>query len=120
MLLPRRARKVTAEDAEQMMPSSPTHSFDVSLEEARRIQNELKACVQLTGVFASFEEVGLVGGADVAFLEFPSSGTLALAAAVVMEAGTRCVVETSFDIPGRACGSRRHVRAFGASGCHDL
>jgi len=78
------------------MPSSPTHSFDVSLEEAKRIQNELKACVQLTGVFASFEEVGLVGGADVAFLEFPSSGTLALAAAVVMEAGTCCVVETSY------------------------
>jgi deoxyribonuclease V len=104
--------------------SSPFHAFSVSLEEARRIQNEMSGQVELIDRFTAIEQVELVGGADVAFIKLPSdahgpsaaavsggespeshrlsngsgpeAGMLALAVVVTMEPGTCRVVETRY------------------------
>ena len=51
--------------------NQPVHSFDVSLEEAKRIQSELRGLVDLSDAIRDMDEIGLVGGADVAFLIAP-------------------------------------------------
>ena len=47
----------------------PVHSFDVSLEEAKCIQFELRKRVTLSDAISNFDEIKFVGGADVAFIE---------------------------------------------------
>ncbi|MHB9027513.1 MAG: endonuclease V [Candidatus Latescibacterota bacterium] len=109
-----------------MKTISPFHTFSVSLEEARRIQNEMGGQVELADSFVSIDQVELVGGADVAFLNLPSdaskppaaiipgegargtsrfskaigpeAGVLALAVAVTMEPNGFRVVETAYAI----------------------
>lgn len=50
----------------------PVHSFDVSLEKAKRIQGELRKQVEISDVISNIDEIELIGGADVAFIEtFP-------------------------------------------------
>lgn len=51
-----------------MSTETPIHPFDVTIEEARRIQNELSARVALSDVFSSVSDIDMVGGADVAFI----------------------------------------------------
>ena len=46
----------------------PTQSFDVSLEEAKRIQHELRERVVLSDTVPDIDRIRTVGGADVAFL----------------------------------------------------
>ncbi len=100
------------------------HSFDISREEAKRIQNELSARVDLSDVYSSLDEVSRVGGADVAFIDlsqhastgksgpvpgkrrgYASQGSagkgsenevLAIAVAVVLDARRLHVVEAAF------------------------
>ena len=81
------------------------HSFDVSVREARIIQNELRCRVELTDRIESPDEIELVGGADVAFLPcFPASsedsaafpGIVALAVVIVIDVKRCAVVETAF------------------------
>ncbi|MFC1541330.1 endonuclease V [Candidatus Latescibacterota bacterium] len=47
----------------------PFHSFDVSIDEAKYIQNELKKRVKLFDAISDFGTIKYVGGADVAFIE---------------------------------------------------
>ena len=47
----------------------PVHSFNVSLEEAKRIQFDLRKRVTLSDAISDFDEIKFVGGADVAFIE---------------------------------------------------
>lgn len=47
----------------------PTHSFDVSMTEAKKIQSELREYVVLSGSVP--DDVEVIGGADVAFLKNP-------------------------------------------------
>ena len=47
----------------------PVHSFDISLKEAKRIQAELSKRVEISDAISNIDEIELVGGVDVAFLE---------------------------------------------------
>ena len=47
----------------------PVHSFDVSLEKAKRIQGELRKRVEISDAISNINEIELIGGADVAFIE---------------------------------------------------
>ena len=47
----------------------PVHSFDISLKEAKRIQAELSKRVEISDAITNIDEIELVGGVDVAFLE---------------------------------------------------
>jgi deoxyribonuclease V len=109
--------------ADRVSTESLIHPFDVSMEEARRIQNELARRVSLSDTFSSISDIDLVGGADVAFIprafldaveaddavfraavHFPESSrhggsrdeAFALAAVVTMEPKSFRVVETVF------------------------
>ncbi len=98
----------------------PVHSFDVSFEEAKFIQSELRKQVEIFDAI-SLKDVDLVGGADVAFIEtvsetlgettadtensskFPSPGrrslktsVTALAGVVTYDVKRACIVETAY------------------------
>ncbi len=47
----------------------PINSFNVSPEKAKRIQGELKKRVEISDAISNIEEIELIGGADVAFIE---------------------------------------------------
>jgi len=47
----------------------PVHSFDVSLEKAKRIQGELRKQVEISDAISNINKIELIGGADVAFIE---------------------------------------------------
>ena len=51
----------------------PVHSFNVSLEEAKQIQFELRKRVTLSDAISDFDKIRYVGGADVAFIETVSN-----------------------------------------------
>jgi deoxyribonuclease V len=98
----------------------PFHSFDVTFKEARKIQNDFRASVEITDSISCPDDVDFVGGADVAFIKLttdllknkkeadhsredfspnkktPSSGVIAIAAVVVYDVKKRCIVETSY------------------------
>ena len=63
------------------MQKEPFHSFDVSYDEARRIQERLRRRVVLSDIVPSCDDIELVGGVDVAFIPAapetatPPSGT---------------------------------------------
>ncbi|MBT4482328.1 MAG: endonuclease V [Candidatus Latescibacteria bacterium] len=54
----------------------PIHSFDVSIEDAKRIQNELRNLVEIRETVSHIDEVDLVGGVDVAFITSESFSAL--------------------------------------------
>lgn len=64
---------------------APNHSFDVSLDEAKKIQQELRQNVVLTDEIKDLDAVGMVGGADVAFLNFGNGSLSALAGIVIYD-----------------------------------
>ena len=47
----------------------PFHSFDVTFEEAKHIQNELRKRVEISDTISNTDELELIGGADVAFID---------------------------------------------------
>lgn len=51
-----------------MKSSCPFHSFDVSLDYAKRIQCELRNLVEIRETVSHIDEIDLVGGVDVAFI----------------------------------------------------
>jgi len=54
---------------EDVKPACPIHSFEVSFEEARRIQCELRDLVEIHDDAPDIDEMNLVGGVDVAFVK---------------------------------------------------
>lgn len=52
--------------------TAPVHRFDVSLEEARSIQHELRQHITTDDVFRDISSIEIVGGADVAFITNPA------------------------------------------------
>ena len=82
---------------------SPVYSFPVSLEEAKRIQEEFRDRVDLSDAIVNIDEITLIGGADVSFITSSHlSGTRAgiqksvraLAGIVIIDIKDNRIVET--------------------------
>ena len=103
----------------------PYHSFDVSVQDAKRIQKELRDFVEICDTISNIDRIELVGGADVSFIdsipypparfsdgndnvnsnssrsfllghEIRKTNTTALAAVVTYDVKHGCAVETVF------------------------